>query len=544
MCNHTGSRFGCTTLMLPDTDSLAFLSGGGEMGQRIRACDWAATSLGPPARWPQALKTTIRLMLSTQHPVFVWWGPELIQFYNDAYSRSIGPERHPSALGQRGPECWAEIWHLIGWQIEQVMAGGEATWHQNQLVPITRFGQREDVYWTYSYSPIDEPSAPNGVGGVLVICTETTEKVLSEQRLREAEQRWRALFDQAPGFISILRGPDHVFEYANQRYVEFIGRRDFIGKPLGEVIPELESQGFTALLDEVYRSGRAHTGIATPIYFDGGTAGVRYRDFAYQPIRDEHGGVSAVLVIGFDVTERVLFAQRLEEADARKNAFMAMLGHELRSPLAGIHNAIAFLTRAEGGDPRNPRLIGMIQRQASHLTRLAEDLLDIASIAQGKMRLRTEPLDVAALLHEAIELAQPLLEEKHHQVTVEVVDEPLRVQGDRARLIQCIANVVTNAAKYTDTGGNIRLSACRAAGYAQITVSDNGIGIAPELLPHVFDLFTQGERGLSRSKGGLGIGLAIVKQLIALHGGEVGVSSEGVGRGTSFSLRIPAVQAP
>lgn len=187
-------------------EKLAFLSGGGEMGALIRAYDWASTPLGPPADWPQGLKTAVRLLLSTQHPMFIWWGPELIQFYNDAYRRSIGPERHPTALGQRGRECWAEIWDLIGWQIEQVMDGRGATWHENHLVPITRHGRREDVYWTYSYSPIDEPTTPGGIGGVLVVCTETTGQVLSEQRLMAAERRWRAMFDQAPASCASCKG--------------------------------------------------------------------------------------------------------------------------------------------------------------------------------------------------------------------------------------------------------------------------------------------------------------------------------------------------
>jgi PAS domain S-box-containing protein len=175
-----------------------FLAGGGEMGALVRAHSWAATPLGLPRAWPQGLRTAVRLLLSTQHPMFIWWGPELIQFYNDAYHRSIGPERHPSALGQRGAECWGEIWDIIGPQIEQVMAGRGATWHENHLVPITRNGRREDVYWTYSFSPIDEPGAPSGVGGVLVVCTETTQTVLAERRqaFRLAlEERLRNLAD-------------------------------------------------------------------------------------------------------------------------------------------------------------------------------------------------------------------------------------------------------------------------------------------------------------------------------------------------------------
>ncbi len=161
-----------------------FLAGGGEMGARMRAHDWAATGLGPPEGWPPPLRTAVRLMLNTGHPMYIWWGPELLCLYNDAYRRSIGPERHPGSLGRPGREVWAEIWPIIGPQIEQVMRGEGATWHENQLVPITRHGRLEEVYWTYSYSPIDEERAPNGVGGVLVVCTETTEAV--RERARQA----------------------------------------------------------------------------------------------------------------------------------------------------------------------------------------------------------------------------------------------------------------------------------------------------------------------------------------------------------------------
>ena len=155
--------------------------------------------------------------------MFIWWGPELIQFYNDAYRRRSARSGIRARSVSRARECWAEIWDIIGPQIEQVMAGDGATWHENQLVPITRHGRREDVYWTYSYGPIDDADAPNGVGGVLVVCTETTEQVLAEQRLKAAEARWRALFEQAPGFVAILGGPRHVFEFANPNYFKLIG---------------------------------------------------------------------------------------------------------------------------------------------------------------------------------------------------------------------------------------------------------------------------------------------------------------------------------
>ena len=164
--------------------SADFLAGGGEMGALTRAYDWSASPLGEPETWPQSLRTAVRILLNTNHPMFIWWGPELIQFYNDAYRRTMGPERHPSALGQRGADCWAEIWDVVGPQIEQVMSGKGATWHENQLIPVTRHGRLEQVYWTYGFSPIDEE---DGVGGVLVVCRDVTRDYLASVALRERE---------------------------------------------------------------------------------------------------------------------------------------------------------------------------------------------------------------------------------------------------------------------------------------------------------------------------------------------------------------------
>lgn len=161
-----------------------FLAGGGEMGALMRAHDWTETPLGRPEGWPQSLRTSVRIMLNTNHPMFIFWGQDLIQFYNDGYRRTMGPERHPIALGQRGRDCWAEIWDIIGPQIEQVMSGGGATWHENQLIPTTRNGKLEQIYWTYSYSPIDND---NEIGGVLVICRDVTEDYLASVALRERE---------------------------------------------------------------------------------------------------------------------------------------------------------------------------------------------------------------------------------------------------------------------------------------------------------------------------------------------------------------------
>ncbi len=306
--------------------SPAFLSGGGEMGALMRAHDWGSSPLGAPERWPQPLRTAIRLLLNTGHPMYVWWGPDLLCFYNDAYRRSIGPERHPSSLGRPAREVWAEIWDIIGPQIDLVMAGGGATWQENALVPITRNGRREEVYWTYSYGPIDDDAAPNGVGGVLVVCTETTEQVLSRrQATRDAEHLAR-LFQQAPGFMALLRGPDHVFELVNPAYAVLVGRGDLIGQPVRAVFPDIEGQGFFELLDSVFASGEAYSTHGAPITLPAASDSpvcTRLFDFAYRPMRDSTGAVTGIFVEGSDVTDRALAEAARRESEARLRDIVA-----------------------------------------------------------------------------------------------------------------------------------------------------------------------------------------------------------------------------
>src|ERR1700748_771128 len=170
------------------------------MADLIRSFDWSATSVGPIETWPETLLITVNLLLATRHPMFLWWGDDLIQFYNDGYRPSIREDKHPKAVGQPGRECWPEIWPIIGPQIEAVMTRGESTWHRNALIPIYRHGKLEDVYWTYSYSPVRD--SEGNIRGTLVTCSETTEEVLGEQRLRQSEARFRSLVEQANvGFL-------------------------------------------------------------------------------------------------------------------------------------------------------------------------------------------------------------------------------------------------------------------------------------------------------------------------------------------------------
>jgi PAS domain S-box-containing protein len=295
-----------------------FLKGGGEMGARMRAHDWAATPLGAPETWPQPLKTAIRLLLNTGHPMYIWWGPELLCFYNDAYRQSIGAERHPSSLGQPGRAVWDEIWEIIGPQIDQVMSGGGATWHENALVPITRDGKREDVYWTYSYGPIDDPETPTGVGGVLVVCTETTQTVLAERRQAKETERQRRLFEQAPGFIIVMHGPDHIVEFINDTHRRLFNSAGWIGKPIRDAFPSIAGQGFFETLDRVYATGQLYEAVGAEVRYrraPDGPEETRYFTFNYAPLTGDNGGISGILCEGFDATEQYMVGLALRHSE-------------------------------------------------------------------------------------------------------------------------------------------------------------------------------------------------------------------------------------
>ena len=334
-----------------------FLQGGGAMGALMRAFDWSSTALGPAASWPQPLRTAVRLILNTGHPMCLFWGPELLWFYNDAYSQSIGPERHPGSLGQPARQVWAEIWDIIGSQIDQVMTGGGTVWQENALVPITRNGSREDVYWTYSFGPIDDEDAPNSIGGVLVVCTETTERMLAAQRAGEERERFAELFEQAPTFMARLTGPDHRFELVNPSYMQLVGDVDVIGRTVTEAFPDATAQGFIELLDGVYRTGEPYAGSGVPFMSNArpnGDSDVRYLDFVYQPMRDAAGAVSGIFVVGVDVTDRTLGERQLREQAERLQGFNEALeaaiaaGLEERKVLADVvESTDAFIQVAD-----------------------------------------------------------------------------------------------------------------------------------------------------------------------------------------------------
>jgi signal transduction histidine kinase/DNA-binding response OmpR family regulator len=236
--------------------------------------------------------------------------------------------------------------------------------------------------------------------------------------------------------------------------------------------------------------------------------------------------------------------EALRQADRRKNEFLALLGHELRNPISPIRMAGELLSRTLQDDSRAQAAVGMIKRQAAQLTRLVDDLLDVGRITQGRIQLDRRPLDLASVVAQAVETVEPLIREKHHELIVTGHYEHLYVSADFARLVQCLVNLLANAAKYTEPRGEIRLRTRAESSDAIIEVSDNGAGIPPGLLPSVFDLFVQGDRTLDRAQGGLGVGLSVVKRLVEMHGGRVSARSPGLGRGSTFEIRLPRIERP
>ncbi len=288
------------------------------MGELTRSFDWAAHPLGPPEKWPQGLNTTLGILLHSAFPMFLFWGAELICFYNDAYRPSLGIDGKHPAVGKKGKEVWPEIWDFIGPLIEQVMATGEPVYFENQLLPIYRNGRMEDVYWTFSYSPAygDE----GRISGVFVTCTETTENVLFNEKLRKSEHYLRNTILKAPVAMCILKGKDQVVEIANNKMIALWGTTPdaILGKPLFGALPEVTNQGFEELLDQVYTAGKTYTAQAAPVTLPrAGNVEQTYVDFIYEPYREPAGNIVGVMVVALEVTEQVTARKNLEESEQR-----------------------------------------------------------------------------------------------------------------------------------------------------------------------------------------------------------------------------------
>ncbi|MDP2354939.1 MAG: PAS domain-containing protein [Beijerinckiaceae bacterium] len=315
----------------------AFLSGGGKLGALIREHDWESTSLGAPAGWPPALRAALSICLHSSFPTAIYWGPELRLLYNDAWA-PIPAERHPWALGRPGSEVWYDIWDVVGPQFENVLATGEGFSTYDHLLPMIRNGSPTETYWNYSVTPIRGDHG--AVMGIFNQGHETTASVVARREAKAELERLESMFSQAPGAVAVLRGPTHVFEIMNPAYAQLVGRGGLIGQSVEKALPEVVSQGFVALLDEVYASGRTHVGHAIPITLDrnNGQPEERFLDFVYQPLSDSAGQRSGIFVQVTDVTDATLSERALRASEAKFAAIANSIDQMIWSTLPDGHH--------------------------------------------------------------------------------------------------------------------------------------------------------------------------------------------------------------
>lgn len=372
------------------------------------------------------------------------------------------------------------------------------------------------------------------------VVRDVTERILAEQQLAESEQRFRELANNIDQFAWTIDAGGRALWY-NDRWYDYTGTtfEQLQGDGWKRVHHPDHIERFVAHFKDCLATGQPWED----------TFPLRGKDGAYRwflsraiPIRDVSGNIVRWFGTNTDVTELRQLQDALKENDRRKDEFLAMLAHELRNPVAPIRNAAEVLKKLSTGD-NEQKLVAIIARQTTHLAHLLDDLLDVARITAGHIELVRELIPLESCIESAVESVEPLMRQRGHHLRVSSTFVPCYLNADKVRITQCIANLLANAAKFTPTGGVIHVSTRREGNDAVVDITDSGIGIAPEFLPRMFDLFAQAERSADRSQGGLGIGLTVCKRLLEMHGGSISASSKGLGNGATFTIRIPFTSA-
>ncbi len=563
------------------------LIGDSEMAALMRSIDWAATPIGSVENWPQSLRTSVSICLHSRFPILIWWGPELVMLYNDAYRPILGTTKHPRAMGQCGQECWPEIWHIIGPMLMDVLATGSATWSDDQLLVLDRNGYLEECYFTFSYSPIRDESG--GVGGVFCAVTETTQQVLSERRLRtlrdladrtaqsqlmtptcqlamqaladaSADIPFAALYlydasrgrahltgtaglaadtpafpaDIALDAVHTASGTDWSLDLVARQKTPVIIHdlaNRFADFP-GGVWPDMPD---TALVLPVIATDYAQP-VALLIV---GISPRRVLDNDYRGFLDlvAHQIASAISAAHRYETEHQR-AEALAAIDRAKTAFFANVSHEFRTPLTLMLGPLEDTLAHPNGlrDEDRERLI-LARRNALRLLKLVNTLLDFARIEAGRIQASYEPTDLAMFTADLAGVFRSAIERAGLRLVVACppLSEPVYI--DREMWEKIVFNLLSNALKFT-FAGEITVVLRQAGDMVELAVRDTGTGIPAEEIPHVFDRFHRVKGVHGRTFEGSGIGLALVQELVKLHGGVVQIESK-LYCGSTFIVSIP-----
>ena len=415
--------------------------------------------------------------------------------------------------------------------------------HGQAVTPYETTRQRKDgtLFDVFlSVSPIIDETGR--IVGASKIARDITARKRAEQDVRRSREALNGLIDRAPFGIYIVDSELKIAQMnARSQAGPFYNVRPIIGRRLEDVMrimwPQPVATEIVAAFRDTLETGETYRSrnFMSP---RADTDNVESYEWELHRITLPDGK-PGVVSYSFDTTRLRKAEQGLRDADRRKDEFLATLAHELRNPLAPIRNGLQILRLASNDAPAAEKIQEMLERQVNHLVRLVDDLMEVARVTRGRIELRREPVDLGAMLGNAVETSRPLIEAARHDLQLDLPEEPVTLIADPVRLAQIVANLLNNAAKYTEEGGRISLSARREGNYAVISVRDTGVGIPVEVLPRVFDLFTQADRTYHRAQGGLGIGLTLVRTLVELHGGTVSAKSEGVGHGSEFVVRLP-----
>jgi signal transduction histidine kinase/CheY-like chemotaxis protein len=500
-----------------------WLTQGGEMGKRIQGYDWASTPMGPIEQWPQSVKTAVDIMLANPQSVLVYLGPNQLMLFNDACFPILG-DKQDWALGKPFREVFVEVWKDFRSVMNDLMIG-KSFYVENQALPIFGRPSRPIGWFTYSYTPLRDESGR--VQGIFCVATETTEKVIADEALIDSMDEgfvvFQTLYEDGQAF-------DFRYLATNAAFEAQTGLAGVVGHTLKEVLPGLESE-WIEIFRQVMSSGRG-----TRFTQEVATQGKWYDCYAFRYGAEDSTRLGLLFR---DVTQARLIGLELANISRRKDEFLAMLAHELRNPLAPIAAGASLLEMVSGDAERVKKTGAVIARQVSHMTGLVDDLLDVSRVTRGEVSLNLSAVDVHQVLFDSVEQVRPILKARRHELSLDISPQSALVHGDFKRLVQAFGNLVSNAAKYTPDGGRIAVSMVVEQETIEVSVTDTGQGMSPELLRQCFELFVQGERTSERTGGGLGIGLALVRSIAQLHKGSVHAESSGVGKGSRFSVSLP-----
>lgn len=565
-----------------DIDAPAALDMEGQtrtMSELVRTFDWGATPLGDPAFWPPGLKTTIRIMLTSRFPMWMFWGPELTMLYNDAYARTTLGKKHPWALGKRTNVVWSEIWKDISPRIERVLETGEASWDETLFLILERGGYQEETYHTFSYSPLVGPDGKNI--GMLCVVMEETARVLGERQLTSLGTLASALVDANTTeevFAATERGlkgqRDIPFALLYLFDVDDPGRLELVahcgierGHPaacdelvigssdcpwsvealmstepvtienLPGLIPDLPTGSWDRPPDKARLVPFTRKGQEKPAgIFIAGVNPYRQIDTSYAGYLDLIAGQIAASITNAEAfEEEKTRAEALAELDRAKTSFFSNVSHELRTPLTLILGPIEDALTSQTPPSRSG--LEMLHRNALRLLKMVNGLLDFVRIEAGRLHATYEPTDLSVLTTQLASVFRSAVERAGLEYKVECPPLPEPVYIDREMWEKIVLNLISNALKST-FDGEIRVSISTDGAAARLTVADTGTGIPGTELPHLFERFRRVEGARRRSHEGTGIGLALVKELVELHGGSVSVESTQA-IGTKFTVTIP-----